>query len=152
MSTGKKLLLMGALSVLAIVTYAKSPSRSTISSPTTPSTSDSTTTTSDISGNYQCRGYDPFGKSNYSNPVTISKHGDTYSVEWINAKGYPFLLGTGIFNQDVNDVISVVFWDPKKTDYFGTEVFKIKPDRSLSANWTLQGENQVGTESCTKNE
>ena len=104
----------------------------------------------DISGNYQCQGYDPYGKSNYANPVTITRNGNTFTFQWLTTKGYPFILGTGVFNTDLNNAVSVVFWDPKKADYFGTEIFVIKPDGSMSANWTLQGENQVGTESCTK--
>ena len=104
----------------------------------------------DVTGNYQCQGYDPYGKSNYSNPVSVTKNGETYSFQWLSSKGYPFILGTGVFNKNVNNVISVVFWDPKKADYFGTELFEIKSDGSLQAFWTLQAENLIGTESCTK--
>jgi hypothetical protein len=103
-----------------------------------------------IVGDYQCKGYDPYGKNSYGNPVRVTKNGETYSFQWLTSKGYPFILGTGVLHPDLSDVISVVFWDPKKADYFGTEIFSIKPDGSLSATWTLQGENLVGTENCVK--
>jgi len=144
MKIAKILLLISTLSLLTLTTNAKTSSSNV-------SSSSSTTTGQDISGNYQCRGYDPFGKSNYANPVLVTKREDTFSFQWLNSKGYPFLLGTGVMNPDINNMVSVVFWDPKKTDYFGTEVFAIKPDSSMSATWTVQGENQVGTETCTKN-
>lgn len=104
----------------------------------------------DISGSYTCTGYDPFGKTNFNSTVTVTKNGDTYSFQWLS-NGYPYNLGTGIYHKDVKDTISVVFWNPKKPDYFGTEVFMVKPDGSLTANWTVQAESQVGTENCTKN-
>lgn len=105
----------------------------------------------DVSGTYQCQGYDPFGKSDYSYPTAIfSKNGDAYSVQWQSSTGYPLLLGTGIVNKDISNAFSVVFWDPKKADYFGTALYAVKPDGSLSAVWTLQAQKQVGTETCTK--
>jgi len=130
MKSAKILLLMSMLSLFSLSVYAANAA--------------------DITGNYQCHGYDPFGKSNYANPVSVTKNGDTYSFQWLNSKGYPFLLGTAVMSIDGNNV-SIVFWDPKKADYFGTEVFTIKPDGSMQANWTVQGENQAGTETCTKN-
>ncbi|MBX3709705.1 MAG: hypothetical protein KIT56_05120 [Gammaproteobacteria bacterium] len=140
MKSAKKILIMSILSLFSITAYAQSnSSTNTNSSQNNP----------DIVGNYQCQGYDPFGKNSYANPVTITKNGDTYSFQWLTSKGYPFILGTGVF-ADVDNVISVVFWDPKKADYFGTEVFTIKPDGSMTATWTVQGENQIGTESCKK--
>ena len=136
------MLLISTLSVLTLTAYAKT--NSTHNATSTPSSAP------DISGNYQCQGYDPFGKSNYSNPVTITKRGSTFNFQWLNQKGYPFLLGTGVMHPDIGNMVSVVFWDPKKAEYFGTEVFAIKSDGSMSATWTVQGEDQVGTETCTK--
>ncbi len=145
MKSAKILLLISTLSIFT-ATAATNSSSSPNSSP-----SPSSSNAPDIIGNYQCHGYDPFGKSNYANPVTVTKNGDTFSFQWLNSKGYPFLLGTGVANPDANNVVSIVFWDPKKADYFGTELFAIKPDGSMQATWTVQGENQAGTEACTKN-
>ena len=140
MKFAKILLLISTLSVFTATA-------ATNTSPTSASSN-----APDIVGNYQClMVYDPFGKSNYANPVTVSKNGDTFTFQWLNSKGYPFILGTGVLNPDASNVVSVAFWDPKKADYFGTEVFAIKPDGSMQATWTVQGENQAGTEACTKN-
>lgn len=141
MKLGKKILLLSALSIFSLVTYAAD---------TAQPSANANVKLPDISGHYECQGYDPYGKSNYSNPVTVTRNGETYSFQWLSSKGYPFILGTGVFNKNISNAISVVFWDPKKQDYFGTEIFEIKPDGSMQATWTLQGENAVGTETCTK--
>lgn len=105
----------------------------------------------DITGTYQCKGYDPGGNSNYANPITITKNGDIYNFQWLNSNGVPFNLGTGIFNSKLDNAISVVFWDPKKADFFGTMIYEITSDGSLQGNWVIQGTTKIGTESCTKN-
>jgi hypothetical protein len=148
----KTLLLISTLS-LSLTAYAATTDNTNGSNGGSSNTSNGGSNSSnipDISGKYDCHGYDPFGKSNYKNPVTVTKNGDTYSFQWLNSRNYPFILGTGVMNPDINNMVSVVFWDPKKADYFGTEVFAIKPDGSMSATWTVQGENQVGTEECVK--
>ena len=74
-------------------------------------------TTADVTGTYTCQGYDPYGKTNFNSTVNVSKNGDTYSFQWLS-NGYPYNLGTGLFHKDVPNAVSVVFWDPKKSDYF----------------------------------
>ncbi|VVC75590.1 hypothetical protein AQUSIP_08800 [Aquicella siphonis] len=141
MNAAQKIALMTSLSLFTLgVHAADTSSSSTAAAAKNP----------DIVGNYQCHGYDPFGKTEYANPVTVTKNGDTYSFQWLTSKGYPFILGTGVFSPDVSNIVSVVFWDPQKADYFGTEVFTVGANGSLNATWTLQGDNLVGTESCTK--
>lgn len=145
-----KIVISTALSLLAISAYAAT---STMTNTTSTQASKSADASSgmDISGTYQCQGYDPFGKSDYNYPTaTFSKNGDTYNVQWQSSTGYPLLLGTGLFNKDITNAFSVVFWDPKKADYFGTALYLVKPDGSLAGVWTLQAQKQVGTETCTK--
>lgn len=133
-----KIILLSTLSSLPIMIYAaNAPAPSLGGSP-------------DISGTYQCKGYDPGSKANYANPITIVKNGDTYTFQWLNSSGYPFNLGTGIMNPGMNEAISVVFWDPKKSDFFGTMLYQLKPDGSLSGVWVVQATQQLGTENCTK--
>lgn len=110
-----------------------------------------TTSVPDITGTYQCKGFDPGGNSNYANPITITKNSDIYNFQWLNSNGVPFNLGTGIFNSNIDNIVSVVFWDPKKADFFGTMIYEIKSDGSLQGNWVIQGTTKIGTESCTKN-
>lgn len=111
----------------------------------------STTTSTDIAGNYQCKGYDPGGNANYNSPLTITKNGDTYTLQWLNSNGYPYILGTGFMSNNVSDAFSVVFWDPKKADYYGTLLYAVKSDGTLTGSWVIQGTKVLGTESCVKN-
>jgi hypothetical protein len=103
----------------------------------------------DITGNYRCNGYDPYGKISYTNPITITQVNNVYNFQWLATSGNSLILGTGLFNKNVDTVLSVVFWDPKEPSYFGTEIFQILPDGTLNANWVLQGHNLIGSESCT---
>ena len=123
---------------------------SVISSLTVTAFAANTSTVPDISGTYQCKGYDPGGNTNYTNSITVAKNGDTFTFQWLNSSGYPFNLGTGIFNSDLNNAVSVVFWDPKKSDFFGTMFYVISSDGSLQGKWIIQGTTQIGTETCSK--
>lgn len=111
----------------------------------------STMSFADIPGTYQCKGFDPGGNANYSNPINITKTGDVFNFQWLNANGQPFNLGTGLLNPGQNNVLSVVFWDLKKPDFFGTMLYTIKEDGSLEGYWVIQGTTKIGTESCVKN-
>lgn len=135
-----KLLLLSSLSICSLTSIAA----------TTNGSSKSESTPPDITGSYQCKGYDPGGNSNYTNPITVTKNGDTYAFQWLNSSGYPFNLGTGIMIPNLNNVVSVVFWDPKKSDYFGTMVYAIGSDGTLDGGWVIQGTKKAGTETCIK--
>lgn len=143
----KRVILATAISTLALTAYAADTTSKDTSAAQAPAY---VSPGPDISGNYTCSGWDPFGKTNFNSTVTVTKNGDTYSFQWLS-NGYPYNLGTGVYHKDVKDVMSVVFWNPKKPDYFGTEVFNVKSDGSMTADWTVQAESQVGTENCTKN-
>ena len=106
----------------------------------------------DVTGNYQCKGTDPFTKdaANYSNPLKITKNGDTYAVQWLHSNGYPYIYGTGVMHKDLPNVFSVVFWDPASKDYMGVQQYQIMSDGSLQATWTLKATDKTGTENCTK--
>lgn len=132
-----KVILLSALSSLPFIGFAAGATTETTGS-------------SDITGSYQCKGYDPASKSNYTNPITITKNGDTYTFQWLNSNGYPFNLGTGIINPGMSNAMSVVFWDPKKSDFFGTMSYAIQPDGTLSGVWVIQATQQIGTETCVK--
>jgi hypothetical protein len=104
----------------------------------------------DILGTYQCKGFDPGGNANYTNPISITKSGDVFNFQWLNTNGQPFNLGTGILNPNQNNVLSVVFWDMKKPEYFGTMLYNIKEDGSLQGYWVIQSTVKIGTENCVK--
>lgn len=112
----------------------------------------SATSYADIVGSYTCKGTDPFSTTtpNYTNTVNVTKNGDTYSFQWLDANGYPYIYGTGLIHKDLPDVVSVLSWDPTHEDYLVTVAYEIKSDGSLQGIWTLKSGSQTGTENCTK--
>lgn len=149
MNTVKNLLIM-SLAILTVNAFADTNSNTTNSS-TKSTNSGSNTNVMDFSGNYECKGYDPIGKSNYDNPLIVVKNGDAFNFQWMNStKGYPILLGTGVTNNDLPNAISIVIWDPVRSTYFGTEIFAAKSDGSMTGTWVLKGENIIGNEHCVK--
>ena len=104
----------------------------------------------DISGTYKCSGINPAANSpNFTETVVLKKNKDTYNVQLIY-NIIPYNIGTGIFNKDVNDAFSYVYWDPKTPSSFGSVFFTIKPDGSLEGVFSNYNENKPGTETCTK--
>src|SRR5690606_27358043 len=135
MKTIKMILLLSALTSFSIAGFAEATEKT--------GASGTGAQVPDITGTYQCKGYDPSSKSNYTNPITVTKNGDTYAFQWLNSKRYPFNLGTGIIHSGLKNVVSVVFWDPKKSDFFGTMVYEVKSDGSLTGEWVVQATNDI---------
>ena len=106
--------------------------------------------TSSIVGNYKCQRTDPTSNA-VSYPLGIKATGTTYTLEWDSDNGYPAMYGTGVMNPTTSNLIAVSFLDAKDPNNYGIELFQVKPDGSLQANWTVQSTTQVGTETCTKN-
>lgn len=129
---------------------AAAPSATTPAASSAPAPASTLSAGQDISGSYRCEGNDFTGKSPYTSPATVTRNGDTFIFQWLNANGYPYNDGTGIYNKNTNNVMAVVFWDPSKPDSFGTLIYQVQSDGSLVGNWVYKGSNQVGTETCTK--
>lgn len=148
-----------ALSLSTLTSYAETTDTQTNLNTTTTNSSNSSTNNSATNpssnsstnplGNYQCQ---QTGSSNNttSYSLTVSKAGDTYTFEWADNTGDPVYYGTGVMIGSLPNAISVSFWDPKKPDMIGIEVFELKSDGSLDGNWTLQSDNRIGGETCTK--
>lgn len=100
---------------------------------------------SPIVGNYKCQRSD-----NKSAPLTVSATGETFTFQWTNDKGYPIMYGTGVMTKGMNNVASVVFWDTKDNSNYGNELFEVKSDGSLEGTFTMQSDDKVGQETCTK--
>ncbi|KTD10899.1 hypothetical protein Lgra_1865 [Legionella gratiana] len=148
-----KSVLVTALSLSTLTTYADTTSTSdnlnTSTSSSTPATNSSTTATPNAEGDYQCQRVD--SSNNTTAPsLSVTKGNDTYTFEWNDSNGDPILYGTGVMVGSLPNAISVSFWDPKKPDAIGIELFELKSDGSLQANWTLQSDNKLGSETCTK--
>ncbi|STY28642.1 Uncharacterised protein [Legionella wadsworthii] len=118
----------------------------------TSNTSSSTTNNSTTSflGDYQCQRMDS-SNNNVTNSLNVSKSGDTYTLQWENSNGDPILYGTGVMHPNMTNVVASSFWDPRKPDNIGIQMIEIKPDGSLQSNWIVQSDNQLGSETCTRN-
>lgn len=149
----KSVYLVTALSLSTIPTYADTTSTpdntNTSTTSTSPSTNTSNAATSSAQGDYQCQRADASNNTSAST-LSITKGKDTYTFEWDDSNGDPILYGTGVMVGSLPNAISVSFWDPKKPDAIGVEVFELKSDGSLQGNWTLQSDNKLGSETCTK--
>ncbi|WP_115709575.1 hypothetical protein [Legionella sainthelensi] len=149
----KSVYLVTALSLSTMTTYADTTSTPTNTSTSTTSTSPSSNTnnaaTPSAQGDYQCQRADASNNTSAST-LSITKGKDTYTFEWDDSNGDPILYGTGVMVGSLPNAISVSFWDPKKPDALGVEVFELKSDGSLQGNWTLQSDNKLGSETCTK--
>jgi hypothetical protein len=109
-----------------------------------------TTTSPDNSvvGNYKCKRTDATSYTvNY--PLSITKTGDTYTLEWSDSDGNPVMYGTGVINPNMTNVLTSSYWNIANTDT-GVESFAINTDGSLKANWLAQSGKNSGTETCTK--
>ncbi|KTC89629.1 hypothetical protein OQJ18_08395 [Fluoribacter dumoffii] len=146
----KNVYLVTALSLSTLSAYADNPSSSTTNTSTTSTETSSTTSgTSSVLGNYQCQRADA-SNNTASYPMSITKTGDTYTLEWDSSAGDPVLYGTGVMHPNATNVIAASFWDPRKPDTIGIQMIEVKSDGSLQSNWVLQSDNQIGTETCTK--
>ncbi|KTD02218.1 hypothetical protein [Fluoribacter gormanii] len=149
----KSMYLVAALSVPTLTAYADDTSTTTPSTSTPASKSSDTSTnkagSSAFLGDYQCQRVDS-ANNTVAYPLTVSKTGDTYTLEWDNSNGDPVLYGTGVMHPNQTNVVASSFWDPRKPDVIGIQMIEIKPDGSLQSNWVLQSDNQLGSETCTK--
>lgn len=103
-----------------------------------------------VVGNYKCNRMDPTSNSTVTYPLSVSSTGDTYTFQWMGTNNYPVTYGTGVSLKDVNNVISVVFWDAKDNTSFGNEMFVLQSDGSLNGKYVMQSDTKVNTETCTK--
>lgn len=155
----KSVYLVAALSLPTLTAYADNASTSNTNTPTTNTGTATSDTTNSISntgvsassflGDYQCQRVDPSNKTD-SYPLTVSKSGDTYTLQWENSNGDPVLYGTGVMHPNMTNVVATSFWDPRKPETIGVQMIEIKPDGSLQSNWVVQTDNQVGSETCIR--
>ncbi|KTC88426.1 hypothetical protein [Legionella cincinnatiensis] len=150
----KSVYLVTALSLSTLTTYADTTTSTPANTNTSTNSGSSPTNTSNTAapnaeGDYQCQRADPSNNTSTST-LSVTKGNDTYTFEWDDSKGDPILYGTGVMVGSLPNAISVAFWDPKKPDAIGIEVFELKSDGSLQGNWTLQSDNKLGSETCTK--
>lgn len=113
---------------------------------------DASSSSPDISGKYNCKYHDP-SLTNPDSTETISfeKNGDTYRVKQIAQDTVlPYAVGVGLFNKDVKNVFSYIYWQPKTPATTNVEFFTVNTDGSLTGGFAQSNRNKAGTETCTK--
>lgn len=106
----------------------------------------------DITGEYACKYHDP----SLSNPdstetITFEKNGDTYKVRQMAQDSVlPYAVGVGIFNKDVKNVFSYLYWNVKPPATTNLQFFTVNADGSLTGGFAQTNKDKAGTETCTK--
>lgn len=108
--------------------------------------------TTDISGKWQCSGYDPATKEKFTTNVMIAKTGPhTYGfIDWTDAKTGEKLKGSAVQNKTHGEHFATVLWSEDKPGYIGFGVYEIKSDGNLFGQRTTKDAKMVAEELCTK--
>lgn len=122
----------------------------TTTTTTTTNVAKNETATSSFVGEYVCKGHDPIHNNDYTNNLTITSTGSTYTYQYANDNGYPIEYGTGVANNGLPDSMAIAIWDAKDNDKKGILLYKRNADGTLEGQWTMRMETKIGTETCTK--
>lgn len=106
----------------------------------------------DITGEYTCKYHDPsLSNPDSSETIKFEKNGDTYKVKQIAKDSViPYAVGVGIFNKDVKNVFSYVYWQPKTQTTTNIQFFTVNADGTLTGGFAQSNKTKAGTETCTK--
>lgn len=108
----------------------------------------------DVSGRYQCKGYDPFAREDYRATLTVHKTSETYQFKWDFGRNEAAYIGTGFFANE--NIIAVTITSPKNSDKANSynavlQVYTVEKDGSLTGRWTFLGKEKVSPlETCVK--
>jgi hypothetical protein len=100
----------------------------------------------ELAGKYRCEGED-FSGDTYSGEVTITKHGDTYLIEWdvtFKKAGRSKYVGVGL----LTDTILSASWEGQ--DKAGVMVYKVDKSGDLAGRWTIRGNKETRAEKLTR--
>lgn len=105
----------------------------------------------DITGSYECKGFDPFKKVDYKGQAKIVQGSEPniYHFSW-HFEDNVDCTGTGMQDEKNRNITAVSFSCPSQPQYTGVQSYYLKADGSLQGHWVLQGENQMGSETCKK--
>lgn len=106
----------------------------------------------DITGKWQCSGYDPQSKAKTTMTGEIAKTGtNTYSFkEWTNIKTGKKLKATGVQSKDHDENFAIVYWADDRPGYIGFGVYQLQPNGALVGNRTDKEGKLVAEELCTR--
>lgn len=104
----------------------------------------------DLSGVYDCKGHAPSEKEYTDGVLTVSKSGKIYDFSWQFAKEHSNTKGKGVFNEDDDSTVAVLFTiekpTPKET---GVIIYKTTND-GIKGTAIISGKNTLGGETCIK--
>lgn len=104
----------------------------------------------DFIGSYQCKGYDPYLKKNYTGVVIIKQQNSVYKLKMAYNTGEEANATGGLFDADT---IAVVFQDTKDLKKVGLERYELAQDgKTIQGYWVYLGGDMLGTEVCEKME
>jgi len=110
----------------------------------------------DISGNYTCKGLDPFSNTTYQGSLAVKKTNDTFQFNWDLGKSGKY-KGTGFYMDGIQDVIPVTVislnkkHDPQNPSNAELQIYNIGADGSLRGSWTFLGKDKLSpAETCIK--
>jgi len=108
--------------------------------------------TNDITGKWQCSGYDPQTKDKITMTGEIKKTGkNTYSFkDWTNIKTGEKLKASGVQNQNHDENFAIVYWADDKPGYIGFGIYELQSDGNLAGHRTTKEGTLVGEELCTR--
>src|SRR4051794_29889304 len=79
--------------------------------------------TLDITGNYYCKGYDPFAKVAYEGKMVITKTGDTYAFSSDYGKEATY-TGTGFYDPSLRLIVAA-FVNPDLANESGVGMMRV---------------------------
>lgn len=105
----------------------------------------------DITGNWQCKGYDPFQKKEMTVSGEIKKTGDTYSlVNWKNEGSSDARSGTALHNSHLKNSLAVMFWSNENAEDVGFGLYQIKSNNQIEGKWTMKNGQVAIAETCKR--
>lgn len=106
----------------------------------------------DLSGKWQCSGYDPVTKEQVSTTVDFKKIGaNRYSFkDWVDVKSGKKLSGDIVQNKNHDENFAISFWSDDKPGYIGFGVYQINTDGTLAGQRSSKASELVSEELCNK--
>lgn len=97
---------------------------------------------------YECKGYDPYLKRNYTGVIVIKPQNTVYSLKMAYNTGEEVKGTGGLYD---NNTIAVVFQDKRDARKVGLERYSVADDSEhIQGYWVYLGQDQLGSEVCNK--
>jgi len=99
-------------------------------------------------GTYKCTGHDPYLNEDYKGTLVVKQQNTVYSITMTYNTGEKYKGTGGQYNEEL---MSVVFQDPKNPKIVGLEQYHMAPDhKTMGGFWVYLGKDKLGRESCIR--